>query len=404
MGTGPVVGITQQLTGNTTTVMARGMDNVINSNGEAIGVFNAISNDNTTASGSRTAGIFNQINGNTTDTTAGVFNIVNNKNNGPSFGVYSKNLSNVNALQYGIYNDIKQTGTSSAADIYGSYNSIYNDGFGNAYGYYVSFSGFGTSSRYGVYTTGEYYNYFSGSVGIGTSTPALPLHVSTTDADPYKRIASFVGGSGGQIQLGGDAYSDGTGIAYIQAGNGLLLDGTNNTANSQLILAANGNVGIGTNAPTYKLHVNGRIRTTNINETSDIRYKKDIEKITGALEKVLKMNGVYYNWKTEEYPQAGFDTTRQVGVIAQEMEKILPEVVNTDEEGYKSVEYSKLVAVLIEAMKEQQKQIAELQQQNTLLQTQNSGILERMEKLEAQIAILSNVITLYTQKQELEKQ
>jgi hypothetical protein len=70
--------------------------------------------------------------------------------------------------------------------------------------------------------------------------------------------------------------------------------------------------------------------------TSDALYKKDIFSIQNASEIVNKINGVYYNWKSDEFPERKFTDRREVGVIAQEVEKVLPEVVFTDESGYKS--------------------------------------------------------------------
>ena len=66
------------------------------------------------------------------------------------------------------------------------------------------------------------------------------------------------------------------------------------------------------------------------------------------------MNGVTYNWKTDEFPEMGLNEDIQHGLIAQELEKIIPELVLTDSEGFKSIEYTHLVPVLIEALKEQQ--------------------------------------------------
>jgi hypothetical protein len=95
-----------------------------------------------------------------------------------------------------------------------------------------------------------------------------------------------------------------------------------------------------------------------LTEKSDIRLKKDVVQIDNALNKVMQLNGVYFNWKDES-----MDQSRHVGLIAQEVEKVLPELVSTDEEGYKSVAYTKTVAVLVEAVKEQQKMIEQQQKE-----------------------------------------
>jgi len=93
--------------------------------------------------------------------------------------------------------------------------------------------------------------------------------------------------------------------------------------------------------------------TGNVTAYSDINLKKNIEVIPNALDKVMQIRGVTFDRKDIE-------TSRQSGVIAQEIEKVLPEVVDTNEEGIKSVAYGNLVGLLIEAIKEQQVQIKEL--------------------------------------------
>ena len=73
--------------------------------------------------------------------------------------------------------------------------------------------------------------------------------------------------------------------------------------------------------------------------------------------------------KTEEYPEKNFSIEKQIGLIAQDVEKVFPELVVTDSEGYKSVAYQNLVAVLIEAVKEQQKSINQLKKEVELLKS-----------------------------------
>jgi hypothetical protein len=93
---------------------------------------------------------------------------------------------------------------------------------------------------------------------------------------------------------------------------------------------------------------------------SDARLKTGVSPIKGALEKVEKLQGVNYLWKPGARPGVKLPEGNQIGLIAQEVEKVVPEVVQTDKDGYKSLSYDKLTAVLIEAVKEQQKQIEEL--------------------------------------------
>ena len=122
-----------------------------------------------------------------------------------------------------------------------------------------------------------------------------------------------------------------------------------------------GNVGIGISPdPTYKLYVGGKLRTNGINESSDLRYKENISPIYDALEKLVRINGVTYDWKVKEYPNMNFSYGRQYGIIAQDLELIIPELVSTDSAGYKSIDYTHLIPLLIEAIKEQQIQIMEM--------------------------------------------
>jgi hypothetical protein len=92
------------------------------------------------------------------------------------------------------------------------------------------------------------------------------------------------------------------------------------------------------------------IATGNVTAYSDIRLKENIETIDNPLEKIQKMRGVYYTLKEDSSSQ------RKIGVIAQEMEEVLPEVVYTDtsEDKFKSVAYGNIVAVLLEGMKAQE--------------------------------------------------
>ena len=92
-----------------------------------------------------------------------------------------------------------------------------------------------------------------------------------------------------------------------------------------------------------------------------------------VLEKLEQINGVYYNWKVQEFPENDFSKDRQIGVIAQKLEQVYPELVITDANGYKTVDYPKLTAVLIEAVKSQQEQIKSYE--------------VRFEKIEAQLDV-----------------
>lgn len=117
-----------------------------------------------------------------------------------------------------------------------------------------------------------------------------------------------------------------------------------------------------------------------LNQSSDVRLKKDIHTIENALENTLKMRGVSYNWKTDESNQ-----NPQIGVIAQEVEKIYPEFVHTNNDGMKSVNYAQMTAVLIEAVKTLNAELQKLKTSNTMLQAKidkQSSLENRLSEIE----------------------
>ena len=217
-----------------------------------------------------------------------------------------------------------------------------------------------------------------GNVGIGTTSPGYALDVGSV-----ARIGNgTIGGVLINPGIGSQSHiiftqSNGTYARWIvgttnadpnnttNTGSDFNISGYSDNAPSNLlgnyltIKRANGNVGIGTTTPQYALDVNGTARCSNgVWATSDRRFKTSITPINSSLSKVEKLQGVYYDWDRAKWPKKNFPEGKQVGLIAQDVEKVVPEVVNTDKEGYKSLSYDKLTAVLIEAVKEQEKEIA----------------------------------------------
>jgi hypothetical protein len=174
--------------------------------------------------------------------------------------------------------------------------------------------------------------------------------------------------------------------AFTVANNSLGIDTTQNTnissassyansafskANNALTAASNtatsvqfGSFGVGTAASG----TTGEIRATNnitAYYSSDKRYKKNVINIQNPLEKLQQINGVEFDWTEEYMAQHGgedgyFIREHDIGVIAQEIESILPEIVATREDGYKAVKYDRIVALLIEAIKELKSEVDQL--------------------------------------------
>jgi hypothetical protein len=163
---------------------------------------------------------------------------------------------------------------------------------------------------------------------------------------------------GGAAISGINVTQDDTGIRYP-----LLAAGTNATTTAQYIDAtalvyntSSNCLGIGSLTPTSKLDIIGDVRVSGIvtagdfNSSSDIKLKTNIQTIANPIKKVLQINGVSFNWK-----ESGKAT---MGVIAQEVEAVLPELVSDTDP--KSVNYNGLIGLLIECVKDQQRQIDEL--------------------------------------------
>lgn len=211
-------------------------------------------------------------------------------------------------------------------------------------------------------------NGVQGKVGIGTTNPAAML-----DILGQGWIRETAGG--------GLAASAGKGLKleYTSASDSGMVQAYDYATASPKVLslqAIGGDVGIGTTTPGYKLHVNGSVAGVGAyNALSDRRYKKDFEKIPDALERVVALNGLFYKWRQDEHPDMKFEKGRDMGVIAQEVHKVFPEAVSIDKKsGILSVAYSKLIAPIIEAIKElfsqsqkHEREIASLKEENRLL-------------------------------------
>ena len=127
-----------------------------------------------------------------------------------------------------------------------------------------------------------------------------------------------------------------------------------------------GSLGVGASESTvtlpYRLDVSGSIRATGtVFQASDERLKENITGIENASEIVNQIEGVYFNWNK------GVDD-RQVGVIAQQVKKVAPEVVSPDNNGYLNVAYSGIVPILVEAFKEQNEVIEKLEKRISALE------------------------------------
>ncbi len=191
----------------------------------------------------------------------------------------------------------------------------------------------------------------SGNLLVGTTTSAYKTTAYVSGQDGFCVQNSATGtGTGNGTLFGLDSNSNGI-MWSFDAVN--LVFGNTNTERMRIDTA--GNVGIGTTSPTQKLDVAGSILASgNVTAYSDIRVKDNVESIEGAIEKLSQIRGVTYTRTDLEDKERKY-----AGVIAQEIEQVLPEAV-FDNGKVKAVDYNATIALLIQAVKEQQGQINEL--------------------------------------------
>jgi hypothetical protein len=229
----------------------------------------------------------------------------------------------------------------------------------------TSFSGAGTG------LTGT-----ASSLSIGGNAATATIAGTITSQANSATITAASTNTANQIVLrdGSGNFSAGTITATAASLSGNLTVSTGNTTGGGIVLADDGDIvdlndgfcamrfsngvrvhaGNRTGGVVHTLHSNGTFTATgNVTAFSDARVKTNIKTIDNALLKVLALRGVTYNRTDLE------DKSEQIGVIAQEIKEVLPQVVQ-ENDGHYSVAYGNIVGVLIEAIKEQQAQIEEL--------------------------------------------
>jgi uncharacterized small protein (DUF1192 family) len=305
--------------------------------------------------------------------------------------------------------NLAMTGTDQQNTAIG-YRALYS----NTAGYYNTASGANTlysnSTGNGNTASGPYalYANSTGSYNIAVGSQALRYNTTTSEntAVGFRALRDNTGGSNSAVGFqalefnttGEDNTAIGTGSGYTNttgssntfvgamahSSSGGLTNATaigSNAVVSQsnsLILGGTGdysvNVGIRVTAPTNILTIVQNSNTDPIadhwTEYSSRRWKTNIRPIQGALDKVEHLTGVYYDWKA--------DGEHDIGLVAEDVGQVIPEVVAYEANGKdaKSVDYARLTALLIEAVKEQQAQIQTLKSEIERLSARLEGGVE----------------------------
>jgi len=196
------------------------------------------------------------------------------------------------------------------------------------------------------------------NVNIGVTTPGTGKFTTLTATGTTTLATSLTGllkASSGVVSTATSGTDYSPAIAVTD-------DGTTNASYYPLMSSVIGATGSGVSLSTAytsnsKLYFNpstGTINATIFNSLSDANKKQNVASIQGAVSTVNKLNGVSFEWKDNSLPS--------YGVIAQDIEKVIPEIVSTDKDGAKSVNYNGIIGFLINAIKEQQAQIDELKE------------------------------------------
>ena len=228
-----------------------------------------------------------------------------------------------------------------------------------------------------------------GRVGVGTTTPGAKFMVVGEDGAPTMNILHDGANSMNPALRVND--NGRVGVGTTAPGARLMVVGEEGAPALNVLSAAgtgmtpalrvndNGRVGIGTGAPAFELDVvgdinaSGNVRANGMVLSSDKRYKSHIQTLNNSLAILAKIRGTSYWWKDQNISEK-----LQIGFIAQELEEILPNLVHTDENGYKAVNYIGLIPVMTEAIKE--------------LESVNTKQNEKIQSLEARLEAFEGLL------------
>ncbi|VFA40251.1 tail fiber domain-containing protein [Chryseobacterium indologenes] len=204
---------------------------------------------------------------------------------------------------------------------------------------------------------------------IQPGTESLMIYATAAPASPTSKVSKITqpgyyfwnGNNWENVGINSNIYTADGSITTPLAARNVDLNGKN------LVFSGNGSVGIGTvPSASAKLDVAGTIKASAIDYNSDERLKQNITDIDLSEGSLLKLRPVTYFWN-EAGKKKGGNAQLQYGLIAQEVEKFLPNIVSTDHEGYKSVNYNELIPLLLKTVQEQDKKIGELQREMQLM-------------------------------------
>jgi hypothetical protein len=196
-------------------------------------------------------------------------------------------------------------------------------------------------------------NNLVGSAAASFTTLSVNGFTSNPNGlDPALTVVNPTAACAGCTFYGGKFTATGAAGGFASTNVGLYATANGSSAANYAALFDQGNVGIGTLTPSFTLHVNGSVAGTSpYNNLSDARFKKDIVALEYGLDTIMRLRPVGFNWIAQDQE---WKKQHQLGLIAQEVEPLVPEAVTTanDTLQTKSLAYSALIPVLIKAVQE----------------------------------------------------
>lgn len=218
----------------------------------------------------------------------------------------------------------------------------------------------------------DIYNANSANVGVGMTVPAAKFSVSSASSATLTNFTQAVSSSGILIETTytADNYTPGlfwrtTDDNATKPKAGIWLQETSSGTN--LYFGTSNSYTTGITNSSMRLDPTANLYATAFLYASDRRLKDDIGSLKDGLKKILALSPVSFTWKEGASARA---RQEDIGFIAQEVEEIVPEAVHTDSEGYKSVDYARLMPVLVQAIQEQQAEIGALKAEVEALKAQ----------------------------------
>ena len=191
--------------------------------------------------------------------------------------------------------------------------------------------------------------------------------------------------TGVKIADNGNIGSASATTAITIAGSGAVTLAQRDIHSAGITLGEGTEIGVAANLDLMTLTSGGVAFTGNITTelalvvTSDARYKKNITPVSDAQDKLSELNPVNYEMRRNEFSSKDFNDRKQWGFIAQEVEKIMPELIRADKDGYRSMNYTGIIPLLTKAMQEQQTEMEKQQKEIDQLKAQLQSIMKMLD-------------------------